>query len=88
MVQLQLQLEAQKAPTLNLVGLVFDILASGAWFTPAEIQKAIFRKTGEYHSDSSVTARIRDARKPAYGAHVIDVRKRSGSRAFEYRLGA
>lgn len=59
-----------------------------AWWVPAELIKFIRVGHSVLISDSSCTARLRDLRKPRYGAHVIEKRKREGSRAYEYRLKA
>ena len=84
-----LQLELPIAPeTQTLVALTMHVLMEREWVTPAEIQKAIYAKTSEWHSDSSITARIRDQRKEEYGAHIIEKRLREGSRAWEYRCVA
>lgn len=84
--QLELNLEQSQARPMNLVGYVYEVLRSRQWVTPSEIQKEIYRRTGEFHSDSSITARIRDSRKAAYGSHVIEKRLRANSKAYEYRL--
>lgn len=84
--QLQLNLAPATHKPLNLVGMVYSIMLEREWVTPAEIQKEIFRRTGEFHSDSSITARIRDARKDCYGGHVIEKRQRENSKAYEYKL--
>lgn len=84
--QLDLNLEAATHKPLNLVGMVYAIMLEREWVTPAELQKEIFCKTGEFHSDSSLTARIRDARKDCYGGHVIEKRQRVNSKAYEYKL--
>ncbi len=56
------------------------------WITPWEIQNTIHRLTGEIHSDSSITARMRDLRKPEYGGYLVERRKREGTKSFEYRM--
>ena len=75
----------------NLHGLILGCLRHGAkyggWFTSPELQHYVKHVTGRLYSDSTITARIRDLRKPQYGGHVIDARKRKSSRSYEYRLG-
>lgn len=56
------------------------------WLTPSEIGDQVLRDVGTIYSDSTITARLRDLRKPRYGAHVIDVQRRAGRRSSEYRL--
>ena len=85
-IQLELPIAQPPQPTLNLTGLVMNLMSNGAWWTPWELQRRIDSDSGEWHSDASITARIRDGRKPQYGNHLIEKRIREGSRAYEYRL--
>jgi hypothetical protein len=85
MMQLELQLLPPQAKAITLNGMVLEILKIAEWWTPAEIQRVLLRQN-EMHSDSSITARLRDLRKDAYGAWVIEKRKRENSRAWEYSL--
>jgi hypothetical protein len=61
---------------------VFAYMASGEWRTPAEIEAA----TGA--NWASAGARLRDARKPRWGGHEVQRRRRepAGAGLFEYRL--
>jgi hypothetical protein len=71
--------------TLN--GMVYDILRrSGDWWMPWELCNAIQNRYDLKISDSSCTARLRDLRKPRFGSHVIEKRRREGSTAYEYRM--
>jgi len=70
--------------TLNAI--VLGILRAGDWWTPYALCENL---RGWHHimvSDSCITARLRDLRKPRYGAHIIEKRKRENSNAYEYRL--
>jgi hypothetical protein len=74
-------------PTLGtLNALVLEILSDGQWIMPFEICEKLWYRLQLRASDSSVTARLRDLRKPRFGKHSIELRKRAGSRAYEYRL--
>ena len=84
--QLSLTLDSSKQPALTLTGHVREILLTHEWLTPYELQKLVQQKTGEWHSDSAITARLRDLRKVEYGSHVIEKRRREGSKSYEYRL--
>jgi hypothetical protein len=53
---------------------------------PHEIQRVLKDSYGEMHSDSSITARLRDLRKAKFGAYTVEKRIREGSKAYEYRL--
>lgn len=84
--QLQLPIPAPPAPTLTLCGMVYDIMRDGEWRTPYEVQRMVERLTGQWHSDSSICARLRDLRKPAYGSHTIEKRPVEGQRSYVYRM--
>jgi hypothetical protein len=73
-------------PIGTLNALVLAILSEGNWIMPWEICERLRRNRKLQVSDSSITARLRDLRKDQFGKHVIELRKRAGSRAFEYRL--
>ena len=78
-------------PTLDevrLVDRVRKVISRGPlfWFTPYEIIQELLAEYGELYSDASITARLRDLRKIAYGNHTVNKQPRSGSRAFEYQL--
>ena len=88
MMQLELQLLSPVPKALNLNGLVLSLLKQHEWITPIEIHHLLLRDHAEMHSDSTITARLRDLRKPVYGGYVIEKRLRIGSRAYEYRLVA
>jgi hypothetical protein len=86
MTQLELPLATQ-APTANTLNAwVLAILNAGRWWMPHELCQEIRRRHSIIVSDSSATARLRDLRKPRYGAHVIEKQRRANSSAYEYRL--
>jgi hypothetical protein len=89
-IQQALDFEIAPPPSiLTLNGMVYRILKeSGDWWAPWELCNAILNRHGVKISDSSVTARLRDLRKPRYGAHIIEKRRRENSTAYEYRLAA
>lgn len=66
----------------NLLGRVWDALAGFRWWTLAEL------KTECGGSEAGVSARIRDLRKPRFGGHIVERRRRGDpSRGlWEYRL--
>lgn len=72
----------------SAVSLVADILSVSGWLAAYEVRDQIIRSHGILFSESGITARIRDLRKPHHGAHEVQCRKRKGSTAWEYRLGA
>lgn len=84
MVQLQLQLEPNKQMTMT--DAVRAIMLQSEWVTPYQLQRAIEQMTGTWHSDSAVTARLRELRRPEFGGYLIERRKRENARSFEYRL--
>lgn len=61
---------------------VFELMRDGRWRTLAQIAAATTSPEG------SVSARLRDLRKPKFGAFRVDRRRRSGRAGqCEYRLG-
>ena len=61
---------------------VFNLMLDNNWRTLAEISKATDA------TEASVSARLRDFRKPRFGAHTVDRRRRAdGAKGlFEYKL--
>ena len=60
---------------------VFGVMADGRWHTLAEVA-AMVRAP-----EASVSARLRDLRKPRYGAFAVDRRRvEPGAGLYEYRL--
>ena len=60
--------------------LVARLMVDGCWRSLAEIAAA----TGA--PEASVSARLRDLRKPANGGHTVERRRRGGAGTHEYRL--
>lgn len=58
---------------------VFNIMSDGAWHTLTELS----RLTGA--SEASASARLRDLRKPRFGARTIN-RRRAINGLFEYQM--
>jgi hypothetical protein len=61
-------------------GLVWIYMSTHEWVTPDEVKQAV-----GYRHDSSITARFRDFRKPAFGGYIVD-RRYVGGGVHEYRL--
>ena len=61
---------------------VFRVMAGGEWLTLEEISRRILA------TEASISARLRDFRKPKFGSHTVDRRRRHPASAgvFEYRL--
>jgi hypothetical protein len=57
-------------------------MLSGEWLTLAELEGF----TG--HPQASISARLRDFRRPKFGGHTVERRRRGGpsSGTYEYRL--
>lgn len=62
---------------------VFGVISKGGWYTLAEIANL----TGD-RSEAAVSARLRDLRKPKFGAFEVERRRRGEAKAglWEYRL--
>lgn len=84
--QLQLCLEQPLAKPLNLVGIVREVMLENEWLTPYQLQALVEARTGEWHSDSALTARLRELRRAEYGGYLVEKRKCEGLKSFEYRL--
>lgn len=60
---------------------VWAVMLTGRWLTLAELEEA----TG--YPQASLSARLRDFRRPKYGGHTVDRRRRlPGGGQYEYRL--
>ena len=90
MIQLELPIPQPNVPALNLNGMVYRIFCEaaneGKWITFYEIQREVHRRTGDWHSDSGISARKRDLSKAQYGGHQFEKRIREGTKSYEYRL--
>ena len=63
------------------------VMADLNWWTPWEIREQMQKRWRLYASDSAVTARLRDLRKPMFGGYVVEKRKgKNGAGWYEYRL--
>lgn len=58
---------------------VFDLMKDGNWRTLAEIKQVV---SG---SDASISARLRDFRKPRFGSHTVERRHLHGG-WYEYKV--
>ena len=66
---------------------VREIVADGQWRTIDTIAALVESKTGHRATPQSVSARLRDLRKPHFGGYRVDRRRVSGSNGlFEYRV--
>ena len=67
---------------------VFLVMRDGAWRTLDEIQEIIVLNGGEYYPLQSISARLRDFRKPKFGRHTVPRRRRGNPSKglHEYRL--
>lgn len=63
-----------------------DLLSRGYAYTTHEVAGFLEITIGRRISESAVSARIRDLRKPQYGGYKVDSRPRHGSSAWEYSI--
>lgn len=84
--QASLNFDLAEPDVKSLVDMVRTLLTNGEWWAPWEICEEIWKTRGVRVSDSSCTARLRDIRKAQYGAHTVAIRKRHGTKYYEYRL--
>lgn len=64
---------------------IYELLSRGVWYAPHEVQLQL-RLLGCHVSPEATTARMRDLRKPQYGAYKLVKRPRSGTGYFEYTI--
>jgi hypothetical protein len=67
---------------------VWDVMSKGDWLTLTEIQAYIHLRHRKRDSEAGISARIRDFRKPRFGGHTVEKRRRGDPKAglHEYRL--
>lgn len=75
--------EHDGARLATLLEAVKDLMSDGQWRTLAEIQGTLGRGT-----EASISARLRDLRKPKFGAHETERQRRGdpGDGLWEYRV--
>lgn len=63
---------------------VQQVMGSGKWYTLEQLQLAL-GGMGIVASTQSISARVRDLRKPRFGSHTVE-RQAVGGGLFQYRL--
>lgn len=66
---------------------VYDVMSDGQWRTIRELQDDIERRFEKVDPEVSLSARLRDLRKPRFGGYEVE-RRKCGIGLFEYRLRA
>jgi len=76
-----IQPELDRERLMGQMAHVLALMSDGQWRTLREI-------AGDRYSEAGVSARLRDLRKPRFGAYTVDRRRRDDPRAglFEYRV--
>jgi hypothetical protein len=74
--------KADEARLTTLLVKVFDCMKDGSWRTLEELKDAVGG------SEAGVSARLRDCRKPRFGGHTVNRRRRGEAERgiFEYQL--
>ena len=67
------------------LGQVYAAMKDGKARTIWSLKILISDKFNAYHSETAISARIRDLRKPRYGSHNVETKRRSKG-VYEYRL--
>ena len=67
---------------MSILQQIEKIMLKGKWITIPELQKRL--KT--YAMSTTISARIRDLRKPEYGSHKVQRRSKKGSKLYEYKV--
>lgn len=68
------------------LSLVASVMADGAWWTIPGVVNEIRVRHAVRCSDTGVSARIRDFRKPRHGSHQVERRRVNGGGLWEYRV--
>lgn len=63
-----------------------DLLSRGEAMTTYEVSTRLIFIMGKSFSESAISARIRDLRKPKYGGYTVISKPRQGCTAWEYRV--
>jgi hypothetical protein len=63
-----------------------DLLSRGNAYSTYEVAGFLEITIGRRISESAVSARIRDLRKPQFGGYTVKSRPRQGCTAWEYRI--
>lgn len=64
---------------------VFDLMQDGAWWTLDNLERELFWRFAVTASTQSISARLRDLRKPKFGGHTVNRRRLCGG-VYEYQL--
>ena len=64
---------------------VRDIMLDGRWYSIQELTPLVSARMVAKASESGVSARIRDLRKPKHGSHIVARRRRTAG-THEYRI--
>ena len=67
------------------LGRVYDVMNDGWWMTLLEIQDWSRTRHNTFDPEASISARLRDLRKPKFGGYNIERRRRTNG-TWEYRL--
>lgn len=66
----------------NQIGRIYQLMIDGTWYTLSEIAVAI------HAPEASISAQLRNLRKPAFGRYIINIRRRGDPEQglWEYQL--
>jgi hypothetical protein len=68
---------------------VWDVMKDGDWYTFAQVQRLVKIRFDRFYSEASISARIRDFRKGAYGGYKVERALASpefAPRFYKYRI--
>lgn len=69
------------------LGCIADLMGDHEWWTLEQLQRSLVQSFDIWASEASVSARIRDLKKPRFGGHIIERRRVEGGNGLhEYRL--
>ena len=67
------------------LGQVYAVMKNGRAITIWGLRATIYEQFNDHHSETAISARIRDLRKAKYGSHTVETKRRSKG-VYEYRL--
>jgi hypothetical protein len=79
--------ERDQQPLKKQLQAVAVIMADHQWRTLEELAESVTLRIGRRASEASVSARLRDLRKPRFGGKTVERRAKPGAkRLFQYRI--
>ena len=67
--------------------IIADLMSAGDWWTLDELKRACIARYGKHYGEAGISARIRDLRKPKFGASEVESRRHPDANGlWQYRI--